>query len=46
MEERVTRIGILVPAINSVIEPETYRLIPKQVTAHSVRGFGRLLMHL
>lgn len=37
MEERVTRIGILVPAINSVIEPETYRLIPKQVTAHFER---------
>ena len=37
MEERVTRIGVLVPTINSVIEPETYRLIPKQVTAHFER---------
>lgn len=37
MARKHTRIGILVPATNSVVEPDFYRTVPDDVTVHSHR---------
>jgi len=37
MRESQTRIGLLVPSVNIVVEPETSLMLPEGVTAHAAR---------